>query len=194
MVVTVEYEAPVVDSPRERHATVASWLPKKSSQMVPQVPLLLERASRRPLLVVPSLRRYSHEVVDEAAVVAGAAVVVEDEEADRLMFKRVFRQFNRAGSVEFATSLANARNSLAVRKYDIIVLDNSLEDGKGADFILELSKNEELSSIPVVIVSDWPSPFMYAKAKSGNVLDVLTKDQFDVETLRRVMKAASLCD
>ncbi|KUP91944.1 response regulator [Tritonibacter horizontis] len=121
-------------------------------------------------------------------------LVVEDEEADRLMFKRVFRQFNRAGSVEFATSLANARNSLAVRKYDIIVLDNSLEDGKGADFILELSKNEELSPIPVVIVSDWPSPFMYAKAKSGNVLDVLTKDQFDVETLRRVMKAASLCD
>ena len=119
-------------------------------------------------------------------------LVVEDEERDRLMFARIFGRAGLSGAVEFAQSLAEARALLADRRYGLIVLDNTLPDGKGADFVVELGRTKRMASVPVVIVSDWPSPFMYAKARSANVLDVLTKCQFNGDRLAGLMRRAGL--
>ncbi|KGM49075.1 response regulator [Pseudooceanicola atlanticus] len=114
-------------------------------------------------------------------------LVVEDSEVDRLRFSRIFSHAKPACSVDFAPSLSSARTKLMDEDYQMIFLDNSLRDGLGADFAMELAGSRRMGAIPIVMVSDWPSPFMYAKARSANVKEVLTKDQFNSNVLQGLL-------
>lgn len=113
---------------------------------------------------------------------------VEDDEADRLMFKRVFSCLTFDCVADYANSLESARRHLLDYDYTLLILDNSLQDGKGADFVMELARSRRLAKVPILIVSDWPTPFIYAKAKSCNVLEVMTKRQFNADTLSEYLQ------
>ncbi|WP_089270045.1 response regulator [Puniceibacterium sediminis] len=106
-------------------------------------------------------------------------LVIEDTVVDRMIMKSVLTKLGRSCDVTFALSLADARVKLSERSYAIIFLDNALPDGNGADFVLELAAHKIWKNTPVVMVTDFPSPFMYAKAKAQNVVAIWTKEQFD---------------
>ena len=63
-----------------------------------------------------------------------------------------------------------------------------LPDGVGADFLAELAVHAHWRQAPVVMVSDWPSPFMFDKARAANVLAVWSKGDFTPERVRRLVK------
>ncbi|WP_386629596.1 hypothetical protein [Sulfitobacter geojensis] len=44
-----------------------------------------------------------------------------------------------------------------------------------------------LPEIPVIIVSDWPSPFMWEKASTAGVAYVLSKTEFDGRYVHAVL-------
>jgi CheY-like chemotaxis protein len=67
------------------------------------------------------------------------------------------------------------------------LLDNNLPDGLGANFALELAEDPKLAQIPVILVSDWPSPFMWEKAQSAGLAYVLSKTEFDSRYVHAVM-------
>ena len=122
---------------------------------------------------------------------AERCLIVEDTETDRAMMRRIVTRQCEGQNFIFAKSLREAREILKTRAIFFIFLDNTLPDGRGADFVAELAAHPEWKRLPVVIVSDWPSPFLYAKAKACNVLEIWTKNDFKGPEILRVLGAKS---
>lgn len=106
-------------------------------------------------------------------------LIVEDSAFDREKLTRVMKRTRERMRIELAPDLQTARRALEKEGMSLILLDNNLPDGLGADFAQELAKDPRLADIPVIMVSDWPSPFMWEKAASAGVAYVLSKTEFD---------------
>ena len=87
----------------------------------------------------------------------------------------------------FASSLKEARRYLKMLPFDLILLDNALPDGFGIDFASEIRDHVEQSETPIVMISDWPSPFMYDKASSAKISMIVSKDEFHPRHIEAAM-------
>lgn len=119
-------------------------------------------------------------------------LIVDDVEFDRLMMRRVLARTCPDVPLVVARTLSEARARLADRNVSILFLDNALPDGMGIDLLAEMKADRALRRIPVVIVSDFPSPFMYAKARAADASEVWSKREFVGEKVRRVVQNARL--
>jgi PleD family two-component response regulator len=116
-----------------------------------------------------------------------SVLIVEDSLFDQRRIKRILnRNFGNA-DLHYANTLKAAQNILENNKFSLILLDNNLPDGRGADYVQTLAENPELASIPVIIISDWPTPFMWQKAQTAGVRYVLTKDEFHAGHVQSVL-------
>ena len=115
-------------------------------------------------------------------------LIIEDSTFDQLMMTRVIAKTQGKMRVEVASTLQAAREALAGGNVSLILLDNNLPDGLGANFALELAANALLSNIPVIMVSDWPTPFMWEKAASAGVLYVVNKSEFGARYVEEAMQ------
>ncbi|MEP1767061.1 MAG: response regulator [Sulfitobacter sp.] len=122
-------------------------------------------------------------------------LIVEDSRFDQQMMTRVVSRSRKNMRVEVADTLHSARRVLANGPISLILLDNHLPDGIGANFALELASDPKHAATPVIMVSDWPTPFMWEKAASAGVHYVVNKGEFDVHyveyALRKHKKAMS---
>lgn len=118
----------------------------------------------------------------------GTCLIVEDSEFDREKLRRILANAYRGMRVEFAPSIEAARRALAKGDKALILLDNNLPDGLGANFALELACDDRHSRTPVIMVSDWPSPFMWEKAASAGVLYVVNKSDFDARYIATALR------
>ncbi len=114
-------------------------------------------------------------------------LVVEDSALDREMMRRVLAKHPAGHEFLFVDTVARARETVAKCRVRMIFLDNTLPDGHGANLAVELNDAAAHRNIPVILVSDWPSPFMYAKAKSPNVREIWRKEEFDLDNVSRVI-------
>ena len=73
---------------------------------------------------------------------------VEDNE-DFLEF--VQTTFSDFANIDQATTLQSARDALANKKYDLIILDFTLPDGSGSELVAELEANDP--NLPIVVFS-----------------------------------------
>ncbi len=112
-------------------------------------------------------------------------LVVEDDPFDRRRFIRVAEQSHLPMRISFAGTLAEARLLLGARRFDAVVLDNGLPDGRGVDLAAALVM--AAGATPVVLVSGFPTPFMVDKARAAGVRAVYTKDELDIRILRRLL-------
>lgn len=119
------------------------------------------------------------QLAPQSNVRAESCLIVEDSAFDREKITRVLRRTLQTVRVEVASTLRSARRALQNGDPALILLDNNLPDGLGADFAQELASDPRLADIPVILVSDWPSPFMWEKAASAGVCYVVTKSEFD---------------
>ena len=117
------------------------------------------------------------------AEIEGRCLIVEDSRFDQKLIKRVLDRTNRQFSTRIVSTLTDARDVLTREPVSLILLDNNLPDGKGANFVLKLAQNKDFAGIPVIIVSDWPSPFMWQKAQMAGVACVVNKSDFTAETI-----------
>lgn len=119
-------------------------------------------------------------------------LLIEDSDAYRAVLDRMLTRLDDRVEVVTAATLAEARNLLSRMRIDLILLDNSLPDGNGADFALELRDTARFAIVPVALISGWPSPFMYAKAKAAQVVAILSKDDCDLTALGDLVGAARI--
>ncbi|MFD1156555.1 response regulator [Roseovarius aestuarii] len=117
-------------------------------------------------------------------------LVIEDSQHDQLMIKRAIASAGVDAAVDVADTLDEARHFLTAKRYSIILCDNSLPDGNGADFAQELADEPKYRNTSIVIVSGWPSPFMWAKAKAAG-LRVIDKNDQPQAKLSQVFKRRS---
>jgi DNA-binding NarL/FixJ family response regulator len=116
-------------------------------------------------------------------------LIVEDSDFDRQKLTRVLNKSRQPFHIEVAATLKSARRMMEKGPVSLILLDNNLPDGLGADFALELARDPNFAEIPVIIVSDWPSPFMWEKASTAGVAYVLSKTEFDGRYVHAVLQA-----
>lgn len=114
-------------------------------------------------------------------------LLIEDSEFDQRQIKRVLRALG-IERLDIVSTVGEARAHIMRRGVDLILLDNGLPDGFGVDFALELRNSSRFSNIPVVIVSDWPTPFMFDKALMARVRQVLRKDEFNLAKAADVLR------
>jgi response regulator RpfG family c-di-GMP phosphodiesterase len=115
-------------------------------------------------------------------------LIVEDSQFDQQMMTRVIGRSGGKMHVKVAATLESARLALAAGEVSLILLDNNLPDGVGAEFALELAENPKHARIPVIMVSDWPTPFMWEKAASAGVLYVVNKAEFGVRYVEQALR------
>lgn len=115
-------------------------------------------------------------------------LIIEDSQFDQQMMTRVVDRSQGKMQVQVAETLQSAREALAVGQISLILLDNNMPDGLGAEFAIELASNPKLSSIPVIMFSDWPTPFMWEKAASAGVLYIVNKAEFGVRYVEQAMR------
>ncbi|MEP5731564.1 MAG: response regulator [Sulfitobacter sp.] len=115
-------------------------------------------------------------------------LIVEDSAFDSEKMTRVVKKAPGKINIEVATTLRAARKALSRGNPELILLDNNLPDGLGANFALELANDPRLADIPIIMVSDWPSPFMWEKAASAGVVFVLNKSEFDSRYVHAVLQ------
>lgn len=115
-------------------------------------------------------------------------LIIEDSQFDQQMMTRVVGRSRERMRVEVVDTLKSARETLAVGGVSLILLDNRLPDGIGANFALELASDPRHSETPVIMVSDWPTPFMWEKAASAGVLFVVNKADFGVRYVEQALR------
>lgn len=116
-------------------------------------------------------------------------LIVDDVDFDRRMMRRVVATCCPGLPMVVACNLEEARRRLRETRVSILFLDNALPDGRGVDFVSELAGDKTLKRVPVIIVSDFPSPFMYAKAQAANVREVWSKRDFVAPAVKRAVRA-----
>jgi DNA-binding response OmpR family regulator len=116
-------------------------------------------------------------------------LLIEDSEFDQ---RRIERILTRGSPMEVtvAPNLADARRHLMSGPFDIVLLDNALPDGLGIDFAAELRTDARMKDMPILMISDWPTPFMYDKAQAARVGKVLGKDEFQPKHVRDAIRFA----
>lgn len=114
-------------------------------------------------------------------------LIVEDDSFDKKMMYRTTRLAVSGITIKVVSTLQEARTAVRTELISLILLDNSLPDGKGADFAMELALSSKWSDIPIIIVSDWPSPFMWDKASAAGVRRIVTKSDLKPHLITEIL-------
>ncbi|MBW4706587.1 response regulator [Roseobacter sp. YSTF-M11] len=114
-------------------------------------------------------------------------LIVEDSSFDQERIKRILDKSFKGVFVAVAATIEDARQHMSRYQTSFILLDNNLPDGTGANFAIELAQNPDFARIPIVIVSDWPTPFMFDKAQSAGVIHVVSKSDFGARYIHAAM-------
>ncbi len=107
-----------------------------------------------------------------------ACLIIEDSLVEQLRMQRMINRSISGMQVHMAATLQQARRTLTKHPVSMILLDNHLPDGLGADFAVELAELKVFSHVALIMLSDWPSPFMWEKAAAAGVLHVVNKSEF----------------
>ncbi|MEM5520564.1 response regulator [Sulfitobacter sp. AS59] len=134
--------------------------------------------------------RQQNANIAEANKTSPACLIIEDSTFDQVKMTRIIHRNMSDAQIYVATTLREARQTLAKYPVSVILLDNHLPDGLGADFAVELAELKIFSHIAVVMVSDWPTPFMWAKAATAGVLHVVNKSEFGQQYVLDAFKHA----
>ncbi|WP_424987452.1 response regulator [Microbulbifer sp. S227A] len=114
-------------------------------------------------------------------------LIVEDSVQDQQMLSKAVHYAHKDIHVEIATTVRQARQVLRQLPVSLILMENTLPDGRGVELALELSQHARFCSVPVIIATDWPSPFMWHKARQAGVRHVVAKGEFGPALIRDVL-------
>ena len=111
-------------------------------------------------------------------------LIIEDSQFDQQMMARVIARSRQPLNVQVVSTLGAAKKALANGEVSLILLDNNLPDGIGADFALELASHPVHARTPVVNRSTRPTPSVWEKAESAVVPDLYNKHDLDVHYVK----------
>ncbi len=117
---------------------------------------------------------------------ANAAVLVVDDEPDlRTLYELTL--LREGHDVRCAADLAEAREALATRRYDVLITDMRLPDGLGLELLRELGAGQR--SEKSIVITAYGSAENAVEALKSGAFDYLTKP-VDLRQLRTAVSAA----
>ena len=109
-------------------------------------------------------------------------LIIDDEPQIRKLLEITLRSndylVKQAGSAKEGLIMAETHPP------DLVLLDLVMPDLTGADVLAEMSRDPELQRIPVIVVTS-VDPSAIAVSEVGQVVDVVTKQQLDRQSLAR---------
>jgi two-component system, OmpR family, phosphate regulon response regulator PhoB len=111
-------------------------------------------------------------------------LLVEDEKAIRDMIK--FSFFNSQFKLEEAEHVKQARDLIAVKKPDLILLDWMLPGKNGVDFSQELRANKETADIPIIMLTAKSEEKDKLRGFSAGMDDYMVKPFSPKELIARI--------
>jgi DNA-binding NtrC family response regulator len=115
-------------------------------------------------------------------------LVVVDDPAFAAMAARIVRE--EGGEQVLAATLAAAREAVAARQFDLVLLDNHMPDGRGYDLFAQLSR--QYPDAPIVMVTGAPDLADAVALTRNGLFEYLTKP-ISVDTLAACLRRANLC-
>ncbi len=116
-----------------------------------------------------------------------SCLLVEDDRGFADMLRAVIAE--EGGEVTHSATLAQAREAVNRRSFDLAVLDNHLPDGKGFDFYFELSRRDP--SQTVIVLTGLPELAHAVELTRGGLFDYLAKP-IDREAFTACLRRARL--
>ncbi len=115
------------------------------------------------------------------------ALVIDDEADLRELLSLTLVRLGL--DVDSADSMAQARERLARKRYNLALTDMRLPDGVGLDLVREVAQGQYREPIPIVVITAFGSPENAVAALKAGAFDYLTKP-VDLEQLRLVVRSA----
>jgi len=114
-------------------------------------------------------------------------IIIEDEEVLlNLLNKKLVQE---GYEVEIAKDGEEGLNKLKQIKIDLILLDIIMPKMGGFEVMEEIKKDDNLSKIPIIVISNSGQPVELARAKELGAKDWLIKAEFDPqEVVEKVKK------
>jgi PAS domain S-box-containing protein len=135
-----------------------------------------------PLVPAPGVQDLVRSADDS---VPGVLVVEDDDAVARVLGIMIRRDGH---TVTRASTLAEARTTLATQKPSVILLDMKLPDGSGLDLLDEIAATPGLEQLPVVVLSG-VEPNVDHRARSDRIVEWLIKPFAERELLRALRVA-----
>ncbi len=109
--------------------------------------------------------------------------LIEDNPVDALRLKRDLAGLADEFSISEVQSLAEAKETLAVQSFEVILLDLGLPDSKGLDTVLEIQR--VAPDIPIVVLTGFDDQELAIEAVAKGAQDYLAKDRADSHAVMR---------
>ncbi|MBV8509824.1 MAG: response regulator transcription factor [Xanthobacteraceae bacterium] len=107
-------------------------------------------------------------------------VVEDDPQLGRWLRETFMASF---GEADLVTSLEESRAAVAVRQFDLVVIDRGLPDGEGADLLADLRRQQPTPAILMLTALD--DPTSVAQALNRGADDYISKPFAPVELVAR---------
>ncbi len=118
-----------------------------------------------------------------------AALLIEDDEVDRRSILRSISKHSIPYQFDSARSLAEAKDLLANKHYDVIVTDFNLPDSSGLDTITALQNTPE--KVPIIVLSGLNDEKLALEAVHRGAQDFIPKDYInDIGLITRTLHHA----
>ncbi|MEM1067566.1 MAG: response regulator [Planctomycetota bacterium] len=120
--------------------------------------------------------------------IAWRILVVEDDEVDALLFERLLTASGQRFEATVRASIRDAISWLEEHEADVVLLDQSLPDGRGVEGISEIRRH--IPHIPIVMMTGLNDEDMASKAVDSGAVDYLVKGESDPSTLANAIRRA----
>jgi len=118
-------------------------------------------------------------------------LIVDDSEFDRRAIARAVKRSDLPYRLRIASTLSELEKCVGHKHVKALILDNSLPDGRGIDFAVKYVAHPWFRGLSKVIVTDFPSPFIFEKARQADVGEVMLKSELSPEAIRIALRRRS---
>jgi len=119
-------------------------------------------------------------------------LLVEDEAIDRMQIRRLLQKTGMPTSLDEAESVETAREAIAQRNFDCILLDHNLGDGEGTAVLESIKAIESERAPAVVFVTGQRDQELAFHLLQSGAVDVIAKDGLTPDALKHAVEVALL--
>jgi diguanylate cyclase (GGDEF)-like protein len=118
-------------------------------------------------------------------------LVVQSDIVDQILISECFSRSRLHAEIDTAEDIAEARITLAARRYDCVLIELHLSDGSGLTLVRELADPECLYGTPSIIVTEIDNEDTAAEALQEGAQDYLIKSDLTGRQLARAVLFAA---
>ncbi len=116
-------------------------------------------------------------------------LIIEDDEADRMMVRRLFEKTKLQVNLEEAIDCKSGVEKIKTQGFDCAFIDYHLPDAKGVEIIGQLRKVDGME-IPLIVLTGMGSEAMATEVMKKGAADYVSKNGLNGETLERSIRNA----